>query len=1095
METRHSIDPPGGAGHGSETLAGSPVDAARRAWLRDAVKHLAHVLPAQAPIRDFVHHNTLHAFEHLPFRQAVVAAAERIGARGFLRLDEFRSFYRQGRVGREDLEAALRSCAEFEADARLPPESGPLRRQDVYLAGLLHDIQPITPAELRFQIEELKSLERFHAGVVTETRRSLVRAAQMSEQDAIADLWAACLESLGIESKSAHPEELALADVTGRAAAADLDQHAHALLERILARMGEQWTLRDLLRSLTGVDLMVNLRPGLLRHLGAHLDQGLAAWHSPDRSQGFYRAWRSGLASDLTWGLVDLPGWRDMFAGLPVEASETVAQQLTALGLPEPKWPAYLERLALELPGWSGMFLWREQHPGYAGLAGIPTELIDYLAVRLVLDRAYAHGMCRRRWQIEPNLAAIRRHFQEHRAELLVRLALYNERLPEHLITLARGLTQHATFAIEQLTDAAWQEVAQRIEAWHSSAPGSRANEASAHETAWPLFLLCQHLGICGRELRSLGSTAAQCLLQCLRRLDADSAGYVWLLAYERHYREQIFAALLANHGRGRQPESSGLPEAQLVFCMDEREEGMRRNLEEINPALETFGAAGFFGVAVNWRGLDDTTVTPLCPIVVTPSHEAREVAQTASEDVHARHQRRRAMRLGWKRRLYEGTRRGLLSSTAMVAAAAPAALAALTAKVLAPARIGRQAAQLRQAFDLAVPTRVAFEAAADSPPASPQQPRFGFTDNEQADRVQGLLGTIGLTDDFSPLVVILGHGSSSQNNPHMAAYDCGACSGRHGGPNARLFAAMANRPAVRAILAGRGLHIPDTTWFVGAQNDTCANLLTWFDLDALPATHKSALVKLEAELGEASRNHARERCRRFASAPAAPSPRRAHRHVVERSFDFSQARPELGHATNAAAFIGRRSMSRGAFFDRRCFLISYDPTQDPAGAILEAILLAAGPVGAGISLEYYFSTVNNQGYGCGTKVVHNLTGMFGVMEGAASDLRTGLPLQMIEIHEPMRLLVVVEHRTDVLDAICARQPPLQELIGNGWVQLAAKHPERAEISFFEPGRGWSRWKPAAEPPPRVECSVDWYMGHSEALPPALLTRSAWEPV
>jgi uncharacterized protein YbcC (UPF0753/DUF2309 family) len=107
--------------------------------------------------------------------------------------------------------------------------------------------------------------------------------------------------------------------------------------------------------------------------------------------------------------------------------------------------------------------------------------------------------------------------------------------------------------------------------------------------------------------------------------------------------------------------------------------------------------------------------------------------------------------------------------------------------------------------------------------------------------------------------------------------------------------------------------------------------------------------------------------------------------------------------------------MSRGAFFDRRVFLISYDPLPDVDGRVLEATLLAAGPVGAGINLEYYFSTVNNEGFGCGSKVMHNLAGLFGVMQGASSDLRTGLPLQMVEIHEPMRLLVIVEQTLEIV--------------------------------------------------------------------------------
>ena len=205
---------------------------------------------------------------------------------------------------------------------------------------------------------------------------------------------------------------------------------------------------------------------------------------------------------------------------------------------------------------------------------------------------------------------------------------------------------------------------------------------------------------------------------------------------------------------------------------------------------------------------------------------------------------------------------------------------------------------------------------------------------------------------------------------------------------------------------------------------------------------------------------------------------------------DLGQARPELGHATVAAAFVGRRTLSRGVFFDRRVFLISYDPLPDVDGCVLEATLLAAGPVGAGINLEYYFSTVANDHFGCGSKVTHNLAGLFGVMQGASSDLRTGLPLQMVEIHEPMRLLVVVEQTREIISAIYHRQPPLQELIGNGWIVLAAKHPETAAIDLFDPGLGWQPWNAAeADPPTTVEDSRDWFAGRRQALPPALLRR------
>jgi uncharacterized protein YbcC (UPF0753/DUF2309 family) len=294
----------------------------------------------------------------------------------------------------------------------------------------------------------------------------------------------------------------------------------------------------------------------------------------------------------------------------------------------------------------------------------------------------------------------------------------------------------------------------------------------------------------------------------------------------------------------------------------------------------------------------------------------------------------------------------------------------------------------------------------------------------------------------------------------------------------------------VRAGLLARGLEIPPSCWFVAAEHNTCDDSVEWYDLDLVPPEFEAALDTLVGQLADACRAHAAERCRRLASAPNSPSPWQGFEHVRGRANDISQARPELGHATNAAAFIGRREMSRGLFLDRRVFLISYDPQSDLSGQIVESILLAAGPVGAGIALEYYFSSVDNEHFGCGSKITHNITGLFGVMEGADSDLRTGLPWQMVEIHEPMRLLVVVEQTTAVLTEILMRQPALQELINNAWIILAAKDPLTVTIQQYCPRRGWLPWSGRAVLP-QVSRSRDWFAGRSEPLAPAMLLGAA----
>jgi len=210
---------------------------------------------------------------------------------------------------------------------------------------------------------------------------------------------------------------------------------------------------------------------------------------------------------------------------------------------------------------------------------------------------------------------------------------------------------------------------------------------------------------------------------------------------------------------------------------------------------------------------------------------------------------------------------------------------------------------------------------------------------------------------------------------------------------------------------------------------------------------------------------------------------------------DLSQVRPEWGHATNASAVVGRRSITQGVFLDRRTFVISYDPSQDADGKILERILLAVGPVGAGINLEYYFSTVDNARWGSDTKVPHNVCGMIGVMEGAMSDLRTGLPKQMVEVHEPMRLQLIVEASNTILGEIYGRQAAIRELLDNAWVHLIAMDPETGEFNLFVPGVGFVLWKGELSPLPEVRTSFDWYKGKTDFLAPALVAQQSSRPL
>ena len=1074
---------------------------APRQIVEHAIAHLDHVLPAQAPILNFVHHNTLHGYQHLPFEDALAAAEALTGIHAYLPDAVFRKLFQADRIVAADLDAVFAQRPELEIErvlARVGEHE--IRRGEVLYIVLVYGVEPLTLNDLIWRIEELSATRRFAEDVPAAARqRLLANASREGISDAgaaLEDVWRACLEGFQLPAFDLHPEELVdlqlsvaksllarfrdegATDSEGPIVHKRMQAEAAALLERLFADVGDGSTLRGLLRSLTGKDLFDQVRPYLIRLSAAYLDEGLAAWNLPDRADGLYPAWRRLIARDAVWAFAGLSDGRAALAGWPDDPVAAVIAELRRLEIPEARWDGYLRRLALELPGWSGMMNWRQQHPAYPANRETPVALVDYLAVRLGLDRLWIAHECQKRWGIAGTLAALRAYFAARPAEALARHALYAGQLPEYLASRARELAeQHAPLS-------AWDTLADMIWTWLHSPVAAQADSHTVHGSAWRLFRLAQHLGLSGGEIRALTLADLERLLEPLDALSAPVRGALWQYAYEHHYRDGLINALANNHGRW--PPRQGRPQAQIVFCIDDREEGIRRHLEESNPRIETFGAAGFFGVAMNWRGLDDTTVTPLCPVVVTPAHEIREVGRPDAQAELALHNQRRDLR-GRLGAFYQNIRRNLWSSALVIDALAPAVLPVLAGKVFAPRQQGALTGAMHRHGVPDAPTTVAVTAANATLPATPEQPRLGFTDAEQADRVAGLLRNIGLTAQFAPLVLLMGHGSMSQNNPHLGAYDCGACGGRHGGPNGRAFAAMANRPAVRELLIERGITVPADTWFVGAEHNTCDERITFYDRRDAPDAAKQALRALQSELDHACTLSAQERCRRFASAPRDPAPERALRHVVGRSRDFSQARPELGHATNAAALVGRRTMSQGIFLDRRAFLISYDPTQDPTGAVLENILLAVGPVGAGINLEYYFSTVNNERLGCGTKTPHNVTGLFAVMEGASSDLRTGLPRQMIEIHEPVRLQIVIEARTEILAAIYGRQPGLRELIGNGWIHVIAKDPDSGEFSIFDPQRGFAPWAGPVRPLPVCARSGDWYRGQTEPLPPVLI--------
>ncbi|MBK9492319.1 MAG: DUF2309 domain-containing protein [Haliscomenobacter sp.] len=540
----------------------------------------------------------------------------------------------------------------------------------------------------------------------------------------------------------------------------------------------------------------------------------------------------------------------------------------------------------------------------------------------------------------------------------------------------------------------------------------------------------------------------------------------IWQEAFEWNYYDQVLAGI--KHEKNV-PEKRRTKNFQAAFCIDDREGSLRRYLELFDPECETFGTPGFFGVEFYFQPQGGKFLTKTCPAPMHPKFLIREEESSSrlEFDLHLLKQSYSSIG-GWFISQTLGFWAGLR----------------LFLNIFRPSMGPATASSLKHMDKY---SKLTIECGEH--PEKVNGLQVGYSIDEMVTRVETVLRSIGLIKDFAPLVYIVGHGASSVNNPYYAAYDCGACSGRAGSVNARVFSYMANHPEVRSKLAEKGLLIPVETQFVGALHDTTRDEIVFYDEFSLPPAHFELHTKNEVVFEKALDYNAKERSRRFYTVDTHKAPIKVHEKVLSRSVSLFEPRPELNHATNALCIIGGRNLSRGLFLDRRAFLNSYDYRQDPEGIYLSTILDAAAPVCGGINLEYFFSRVDEQKLGAGSKLPHNVMGLFGVANGIDGDLRPGLPTQMTEVHDPLRLLMIVEHHPELVLKSLLRSAATYEWFINEWINLIVVHPETREFYRFKDGT-YTLYEPLQQDVPLVSNLNALIETHTENLPVHLIPQN-----
>ena len=995
------------------------------------------------PMRSFIHHNPLHGLEHMPFADALERGSQLFHGRAFLTRDGYQRYLQSGDVDLSSLESSV---------------EGFLSQQ-----------------ENTSKIDQQKWIMT----LLTKLEQPVIQPLSMATQT---DVKAA---------------------LEGEEITADNPMSDEKLCDALKAELLGDRLVYESVDSLYGTDIGNELDELVIKSCLDFFDEGQSVWGMPERNLGFFAAWREVATRNIRLFLHGIH--INHILSVDDSPEGIITHVMKALGVPEEHWVSYFTQEISRLHGWAGFIRWRSNAHNYYWTKQYPADLVDFVAIRLALGLALLQE--RERHDLAGTGTAINEAINANPREMFLRHEFYSGRvLPAMAHQVEMCIESRSQSKITKVFNAyvlSKRNHEAKRQAARLSLLASTAGDANSFGT-----MSADELGVL---IKSIADFESQEGMHWLRSMESkamnslvDGVSFAPAVSREkRPFVQALFCIDTRSERIRRHLEAVGdyqtygiagffgVPVSFMQLGKGSETHLCPVILTPKNVVME-MGISGYAqdeaAVSTLEKVLHELKESVLAPFVTVEAigllFGLDMVGKTIAPKAYNRLRNQVHPEKNQTRLLLDKLSREQADSIIRTVQRAVIIKAMEQELELAPEKISDEVVRaMRESAmgvselteDLVAPIDVSLAELNEfadrlhnvyrinqkfTHSQLEQLGRIGFTIDEQAHFVSQALLAIGLTKQFSRFILLVGHGSTSDNNPYESALDCGACGGNHGLVNARVIAQMGNKANVREKIRELGIEIPDDVWFVPALHNTTTDELNIYDLELIPPSHLVYLDRMRSGLTAASRLCAQERIPTLQLHSNSQGSAASHEVAKRNSMDWSQVRPEWGLSGNAYFIIGRRGLTEELSLEGRAFLHSYDYHLDPKQRILENILTGPLVVGQWINMEHYFSAVDNEKFGSSSKAYHNVAGRFGVMSGNLSDLRTGLPSQTVlesglPYHQPIRLITLIEapfeHAVIAVEAVVA----VKNLVKNGWVRLMVMDPETNIVHVYGEEGEW----------------------------------------